>query len=124
MVEHDAHRVLVAGREVALTRREFDLLAALAEHPGWVYDRDHLLLAVWGYSNADVETRVVDQHVANLRRKLETAGAHGLLETVRGVGYRLIAPIATRNGRAHSVSRRPHLTFPRQSPHGIQVRPA
>ena len=42
VVEHDAHRVLVAGREVALTRREFDLLAALAEHPGWVYDRDHL----------------------------------------------------------------------------------
>ena len=40
VVEHDAHRVLVAGREVALTRREFDLLAALAEHPGWVYDRD------------------------------------------------------------------------------------
>ena len=92
VVEHEAHRVLVASREVALTRREFDLLAALAEHPGWVYDRDHLLLGVWGYAHADVETRVVDQHVANLRRKLEAAGAHGLLETVRGVGYRLIAP--------------------------------
>jgi DNA-binding response OmpR family regulator len=92
VVEHDAHRVLVAGCEVALTRREFDLLAALAEHPGWVYDRDHLLLGVWGYSSADVETRVVDQHVANLRRKLEAAGADGLLETVRGVGYRLTAP--------------------------------
>jgi DNA-binding response OmpR family regulator len=91
VVEHDAHRVLVAGREVALTRREFDLLAALAEHPGWVYDRDHLMLGVWGYSSADVETRVVDQHVANLRRKLEAAGAQGLLETVRGVGYRLRA---------------------------------
>jgi DNA-binding response OmpR family regulator len=92
VVEHEAHRVLVAGREVALTRREFDLLAALAEHPGWVYDRDHLLLGVWGYAHADVETRVVDQHVANLRRKLEAAGAQGLLETVRGVGYRLIGP--------------------------------
>jgi DNA-binding response OmpR family regulator len=92
VVEHDAHRVLVSGHEVALTRREFDLLAALAEHPGWVYDRDHLMLGVWGYSSADVETRVVDQHVANLRRKLEAAGAEGLLETVRGVGYRLIAP--------------------------------
>jgi DNA-binding response OmpR family regulator len=92
VVEHDAHRVLVAGREVALTRREFDLLAALAEHPGWVYDRDHLMLGVWGYSSADVETRVVDQHVANLRRKLEVAGARGLVQTVRGVGYRLVAP--------------------------------
>jgi len=94
IVEHDAHRVLVAGREVALTRREFDLLAALAEHPGWVYDRDHLMLGVWGYSSADVETRVVDQHVANLRRKLDGAGAHGLVQTVRGVGYRLVAPAA------------------------------
>lgn len=92
VVEHDAHRVLVSGREIALTRREFDLLAALAEHPGWVYDRDHLMLGVWGYSSADVETRVVDQHVANLRRKLEAAGAQGLLQTVRGVGYRLVAP--------------------------------
>lgn len=91
VVEHDAHRVLVSGREVALTRREFDLLAALAEHPGWVYDRDHLLIGVWGYSRAEVETRVVDQHVANLRRKLEAAGAQGQLETVRGVGYRLVA---------------------------------
>ena len=94
IVEHDAHRVLVAGREVALTRREFDLLAALAEHPGWVYDRDHLMLGVWGYSSADVETRVVDQHVANLRRKLDGAGARGLVQTVRGVGYRLVAPVA------------------------------
>jgi DNA-binding response OmpR family regulator len=92
VVEHDAHRVLVSGREVALTRREFDLLAALAEHPGWVYDRDHLLIGVWGYSRAEVETRVVDQHVANLRRKLEAAGAQGQLETVRGVGYRLVGP--------------------------------
>src|SRR5664279_1208141 len=93
VVEHDAHRVLVSGREIALTRREFDLLAALAEHPGWVYDRDHLMLGVWGYSSADVESRVVDQHVANLRRKLEAAGARGLLQTVRGVGYRLVAPV-------------------------------
>jgi DNA-binding response OmpR family regulator len=93
VVEHDSHRVLVDGREVALTRRELDLLTALAEHPGWVYDREHLLLGVWGWSNADVETRVVDQHVANLRRKLEAAGANGLLETVRGVGYRLVAPV-------------------------------
>ena len=51
------------------------------------------MLGVWGYSSADVETRVVDQHVANLRRKLEAAGAQGLLETVRGVGYRLKRPL-------------------------------
>ena len=78
-------------RSHAAATGDGDLLAALAEHPGWVYDRNHLLLGVWGYSSADVETRVVDQHVANLRRKLEAAGAEGLLETVRGVGYRLVA---------------------------------
>ena len=48
VIEHDAHRVLVDGVEVQLTRLEYDLLAALAEHPGWVYSRDHLLLEVWG----------------------------------------------------------------------------
>jgi DNA-binding response OmpR family regulator len=92
VVEHDAHRVLVFGAEVALTRREFGLLAALAEHPGWVYSRDHLLLEVWGVDGGSIETRLVDQHVANLRRKLAAAGADDLIHTVRGLGYRLDAP--------------------------------
>lgn len=92
VVEHDAHRALVGEVEVPLTRREFGLLAALAEHPGWVYPREHLLLEVWGIDAHDVETRLVDQHVANLRRKLAAAGADGILQTVRGVGYRLAGP--------------------------------
>jgi DNA-binding response OmpR family regulator len=90
VIEHDAQRVLVAGQEVALTRRERELLFALAEHPGWVYSREQLLGSVWGYDDAG-ETRLVDMHIANLRKKLEAAGAHGHVETVRGVGYRLIA---------------------------------
>jgi len=92
VVEHDAMRVTVDDAEVGLTRREYELLATLAEHPGWVYSRDHLLLAVWGIDGGSIETRLVDQHVANLRRKLATAGAGELLQTVRGVGYRLALP--------------------------------
>lgn len=91
VIEHDAFRALVDGVEVPLTRREFGLLAALAHHPGWTYPRDHLLLEVWGI-DARIETRLVDQHVANLRRKLAAAGGDGLLQTVRGIGYRLVVP--------------------------------
>jgi two-component system response regulator AdeR len=90
VVEHDAHRAFVDGVELPLTRREFELLAALAQHPGWVYSRDHLLLELWGIDAERIETRLVDQHVANLRRKLAEAGAPGLLQTVRGLGYRLV----------------------------------
>jgi DNA-binding response OmpR family regulator len=92
VVEHEGLRALVDGREVPLTRREYGLLATLAQHPGWVYSRDHLLLEVWGIDAERIETRLVDQHVANLRRKLADAGAEGLVQTVRGVGYRLVAP--------------------------------
>ena len=92
VVEHDAKRALVEGSEVVLTRREFGLLEALVEHPGWVYSRDHLLLEVWGIDAERIETRLVDQHVANLRRKLASAGADGLVQTVRGLGYRVVAP--------------------------------
>jgi DNA-binding response OmpR family regulator len=92
IIEHDAYRALVDETEVPLTRREFGLLAALAQHPGWVYSRDHLLLEVWGIDAERIETRLVDQHIANLRRKLADAGADGLVQTVRGLGYRLVAP--------------------------------
>jgi two-component system response regulator AdeR len=92
VVEHEAHRAFVDGVELPLTRREFELLEALAEHPGWVYSRDHLLLELWGIDAERIETRLVDQHVANLRRKLAEAGAPGLVQTVRGLGYRLVVP--------------------------------
>jgi DNA-binding response OmpR family regulator len=92
VVEHDAYRALVDDVEVPLTRREFGLLAALAQHPGWTYPRDHLLLEVWGIDAERIETRLVDQHVANLRRKLAAAGAGDMVQTVRGLGYRLVAP--------------------------------
>ena len=77
-----------AGRELDLTRREFDLLEFFARHPGQVLTRDQLLQRVWGY-NFDVQTNVVDVFVGYLRRKLEAEGAARVLHTVRGVGFAL-----------------------------------
>ena len=95
VIEHDARRATVHGVELSLTRRELELLSALAAHPGWVFPREHLLAEVWGVDADAIETRLVDQHVANLRRKLAEAGADGLVQTVRGLGYRLAAPRAS-----------------------------
>ena len=77
--------VLVAGREVRLTLKEFELLAMLARARGCVVSRDDLIAHVWR-TTFDGESRTLDVHVATLRAKLERPG---LIETVRGVGYRL-----------------------------------
>ena len=77
-----------SGRDLELTRREFDLLEAFARHPGQVLTREQLLQQVWGYS-FEVQTNVVDVFVGYLRRKLEAGGASRMLHTVRGVGFAL-----------------------------------
>jgi DNA-binding response OmpR family regulator len=79
--------VTAEGREVVLTRKEFDLLADLMRHPGRVASRDQLLQRVWGYDHAGT-TRTVDVHVRQLRKKLGPTAADSI-ETVVGVGYRL-----------------------------------
>lgn len=79
-------RADVGGTEVHLTKREFDLLAVLAENLGTVLSRDQLLRSVWGY-DFETETNVVDVFVSYLRRKLEIDGAPRVLHTVRGVGF-------------------------------------
>ncbi|MGW4479777.1 response regulator transcription factor [Rhodococcus triatomae] len=79
-------RVDVDGVAVHLTKREFDLLAVLAENRGIVLSRQNLLETVWGY-DFDTETNVVDVFVSYLRRKLELDGAPRVLHTVRGVGF-------------------------------------
>jgi two-component system, OmpR family, alkaline phosphatase synthesis response regulator PhoP len=87
-IDFRAHLVRVGGRDIDLTATEFDLLRVLAEHPGWVYSREELLEAVWGYSYLG-ESRLVDVHVANLRKKIEDDPANPqFVRTVRGVGYR------------------------------------
>ncbi len=89
-IDPDRRRVRLAGKELSLTTLEFDLLLALASRPGFVFSRRRLLERVWGedYFGDD---HVVDVHVANLRKKLDTAeegAGTRYVQTVRGVGYR------------------------------------
>ena len=76
-----------AGRPIELRTQEFDLLLVLAENRGLVLSRDKLLELAWGYDFAG-QTRTVDVHVAHLRDKL--AGSNVEIETVWGVGYKLV----------------------------------
>ncbi len=85
-VDPDARRVTLDAAEIALTRREFDLLADLLRHRGRVRTRERLLEHVWGYVHAG-ETRTVDVHIRQLRKKLGPP-VDGWIETVVGVGYR------------------------------------
>jgi DNA-binding response OmpR family regulator len=75
-----------AGREIELTRREFELLEELARHRGMVLSRKQLLEQVWGY-DFEVDGNVVDVFVGYLRRKLEAGGEPRMIHTVRGVGF-------------------------------------
>ena len=80
----DARRCSADGREVELTRREFDLLGALLRYPGRIHTREQLLELVWGTDAIGPKT--VDVHVSALRRKL---GSSITIATLRGLGYRL-----------------------------------
>jgi len=86
-IDAAAPHVTVDGAAVSLTRKEFDLLRALAEARGRVLSREYLLDHVWGYTAAgEIESRTVDVHVRRLRQKLGTEGQR--IGTVTGVGYR------------------------------------
>ena len=76
------------ARPASTRAKEFDLLLTLAEHKGLVLTREQLLNLVWGYDFYG-QTRTVDVHIAHLRRKL--AGSQVQIETVTGVGYKLVA---------------------------------
>ncbi|MBW4716864.1 response regulator transcription factor [Saccharothrix obliqua] len=85
-------QVLRAGRMVALSRREFDLLAYLARRPNRVIPRRELFQAVWGQPYLG-DDKTIDVHVSWLRSKLgETAAKPRYLHTVRGVGFKLVSP--------------------------------
>ncbi len=81
-----AHMVEIDGRSVDLSYKEFELLTYFMENRGIVMTRDQILCHIWGY-DFDGETRTVDVHVRTLRQKLGDTGR--LIETVRGVGYRM-----------------------------------
>ena len=78
--------VFVEGDRADLTKREFDLLAVLAENAGVVLTRQRLLELVWGY-DFEVDTNVADVFISYLRRKLEREGHPRVIHTVRGIGY-------------------------------------
>jgi DNA-binding response OmpR family regulator len=86
-VDFERREVTVNGRQLAMRTKEFGLLATLLENQGIVLERDRLLELVWGYDYFG-ETRTVDVHVMHLRDKLEGSGVR--IETVRGVGYKLV----------------------------------
>lgn len=86
IVNLDEHTVTADGRRILLTYKEFEILKLFLSHPGIVYTRDQLLRAIWETEYYG-ETRTVDMHIRTLRQKLGAYG--GIIETVRGVGYRL-----------------------------------
>jgi len=83
-----AREIAVGGQPVRLRSREFDLLHTLLQHRNIVLSRDQLLNLAWGYDYYG-DTRTVDVHIAQVRRKLQGSGVH--IETVRGIGYKLVA---------------------------------
>ena len=85
-VSPQRHVVRVAGEEVALTNKEFELLCLLLEHQGIAMTRDAIMDGVWGQEFSR-ENRTLDVHVRTLRTKLGPAGHY--IETVRGVGYKI-----------------------------------
>jgi DNA-binding response OmpR family regulator len=91
-IHPDARRVLLAGEELSLSRKEFDLLAELARHAGRVVSREDLMSRVWD-ENWFGSTRTLDVHVRWLRQKLgDDPSSPRYLATVRGVGFRFTAP--------------------------------
>ncbi|MBR1938417.1 MAG: response regulator transcription factor [Spirochaetales bacterium] len=86
LLDEGKHCVTVDSNQVSLTLKEYELLKLLMENPGRVFTRDTILSTVWGMDFIG-ETRTVDVHIGTLRTKLENAGE--LIQTVRGVGYKL-----------------------------------
>ena len=89
VLDSERHEVTIKGLPIELTATEFRLLRLLMERKGRVQTREHLLLNVWNYET-EIETRTVDTHIRRLREKLGDQA--DLIETLRGVGYRMIDP--------------------------------
>tara|TARA_R100000656_G_scaffold114490_2_gene86896 strand:- start:419 stop:1099 length:681 start_codon:yes stop_codon:yes gene_type:complete len=84
MIDKHQREIFFGGKPVEMTKMEFDFITLLAEHPNRAFSRDEILNKVWGYEHYPT-TRTVDTHVLQLRQKTRD----DLIETVRGVGYRL-----------------------------------
>ena len=87
LLDEEDHSISISGNKVDFTLTEFKLLHYFLKRRGRVQTRDNLLLGVWKF-DADVETRTVDVHIRRVRKKIQNAGIG--IETIRGVGYRLV----------------------------------
>lgn len=85
-VDRSRHTATRNGRDLGLTKTEFELLALLMENHGRVLSRDHLYEEIWGYST-ETSSKSLDVYIGYLRRKLEHDGGERILFTVRGIGY-------------------------------------
>lgn len=86
LLNTDEHKVMVGGKQVQLTLKEYEILKKFMDNLGRVFTRDQLIQSIWD-SDYVGETRTVDVHIGTLRTKLGTCGNY--IETVRGVGYRM-----------------------------------
>jgi DNA-binding response OmpR family regulator len=90
VVDHRSRQVRVGETAVRLSGREFELAGKLASDPTRVFTKGELLRDVWGIRGNGIRTRTLDSHASRLRRKLEAAGAAGIVVNDWGVGYRLL----------------------------------
>ena len=102
-LDFDLQSAVLDGSRLALTRKEYDLLALLVQHAGEIIPREALLLRVWGYGG-DIRTRTLDVHVRRLRKKLGMY-ADQYIETIFGIGYRFQPFHAPRYFQADAASK-------------------
>jgi DNA-binding response OmpR family regulator len=94
VIDQGTRKVMVRGVEVAMTRKEFDLLAFLASAPGRVFSREDLLERVWGSNGRWQGRSTVTEHIRRVRLKIETDPENPRwITTIRGIGYRFTAPV-------------------------------
>lgn len=90
IINPQKHICKYQDQSIELTKKQFDLLLLFMNHPNEIISREDILNNVWGYEYAG-ETRTVDVHIKEIRRKLKTAGMkEQVIETIRGIGYRLV----------------------------------
>jgi two-component system phosphate regulon response regulator PhoB len=91
LLDEEDHSISISGEKIDFTLTQFKLLHYFLKRRGRVQTRDNLLLGVWKF-DTDVETRTVDVHIRRVRKKIQDAGIE--IETIRGVGYRLVEQIS------------------------------
>jgi DNA-binding response OmpR family regulator len=87
VIDYAAHTVSINGKEVALAKKEFEIIELLSGYRGQVFDKERIYERLWGY-DAEGDSAVIAEHIKRIRAKLKLAGAEEHIETVWGVGYK------------------------------------